>query len=307
MIMNKLCSISIDVDTVDCYLETFGLKKENSNVIYEKIIPRFLSIFDKHGIKATFFVVGRDVGKNADILSKLSKKGHEIANHTMNHIHHLNHLPYDKKLKEVKEAHEVLETVSENEVVGFRAPGYNIDSQVIEILDGLDYTYDSSIHPTFFSPLIKFYVSFLARGKQKSRGMGDIKHAFAPTKPYYPSENFIWKKGDRKILEIPISTVPPIRLPFFGSVYFGTGKHVFDLSYLMVKNFSDILTYELHAIELSDYVKDGINPNLRRNPGMNLTLEQKLSLYDHLFSKIKKSYKVVPEREVANFIMKNRV
>lgn len=56
--------------------------------------PQILDILAKYNAKATFFVSGNKVKSYPDILEREVKEGHEIANHTYNHI-------YDKNMSAV--------------------------------------------------------------------------------------------------------------------------------------------------------------------------------------------------------------
>jgi peptidoglycan/xylan/chitin deacetylase (PgdA/CDA1 family) len=46
---------------------------------------RLLNILDKHGARATFFVVGTNVSQYPGVLRDAYNRGHEIAGHSMNH------------------------------------------------------------------------------------------------------------------------------------------------------------------------------------------------------------------------------
>jgi peptidoglycan/xylan/chitin deacetylase (PgdA/CDA1 family) len=46
---------------------------------------RVLNTLAAHGIKATFFVVGRNCNSFMDVLARTAAAGHRIANHTYNH------------------------------------------------------------------------------------------------------------------------------------------------------------------------------------------------------------------------------
>ncbi len=48
--------------------------------------PWVLHTLDEFKIKATFFCVGDNVRKHADIYSEILKKGHTVGNHTYNHL-----------------------------------------------------------------------------------------------------------------------------------------------------------------------------------------------------------------------------
>lgn len=51
---------------------------------YEYTIP-ILDILYEHEADATFFVVGKNIEDNKDVLNKIEGEGHEIANHTFDH------------------------------------------------------------------------------------------------------------------------------------------------------------------------------------------------------------------------------
>nr|WP_312471423.1 polysaccharide deacetylase family protein [Neobacillus sp.] len=52
--------------------------------------PQILNILAKYNAKATFFVAGNKVKRFPEILRREVKEGHEIANHTYNHIYDRN-------------------------------------------------------------------------------------------------------------------------------------------------------------------------------------------------------------------------
>ena len=47
--------------------------------------PQILDILDRFGVKATFFVVGRNVAQYPDLAREIVRRGHSIANHTWDH------------------------------------------------------------------------------------------------------------------------------------------------------------------------------------------------------------------------------
>ncbi|WP_373217577.1 polysaccharide deacetylase family protein [Ruminococcus sp. 5_1_39BFAA] len=67
-------------DTQDKILYlTFDCGYENGNM------PAILEALKKHGVKATFFVVGNFISDNADLLKQMVTEGHTIGNHTLTH------------------------------------------------------------------------------------------------------------------------------------------------------------------------------------------------------------------------------
>ena len=51
-----------------------------------EVTPWILELLDRHGIKATFFVVGDNVQKHPEIFKMITDRGHRIGNHTFNHV-----------------------------------------------------------------------------------------------------------------------------------------------------------------------------------------------------------------------------
>ena len=50
------------------------------------ITPWVLDLLDKYNIKATFFCVGDNVRKYPSIFQELKDRGHQVGNHTFNHL-----------------------------------------------------------------------------------------------------------------------------------------------------------------------------------------------------------------------------
>jgi peptidoglycan/xylan/chitin deacetylase (PgdA/CDA1 family) len=48
--------------------------------------PMVMEILESHGIKATFFVLGKNAEEYPDLIKQLKEKGHAIGNHGMNHL-----------------------------------------------------------------------------------------------------------------------------------------------------------------------------------------------------------------------------
>ena len=49
--------------------------------------PEILDILDKEGIKATFFIIGKEGDGEKDLLKRMSEEGHAIGIHTYSHIY----------------------------------------------------------------------------------------------------------------------------------------------------------------------------------------------------------------------------
>ncbi|MCG8430585.1 MAG: DUF3473 domain-containing protein [Candidatus Omnitrophica bacterium] len=113
---------------------------------------RILDELDKAGHKATFFILGWIAERRPEMVKRIAASGHEIACHGYNHDIVYTLTP-DEFREDLRAAKGLLEQVSRQEVVGYRAPNFSITEQslwAIDILKEEGFRYDSSIFPTSF-------------------------------------------------------------------------------------------------------------------------------------------------------------
>lgn len=60
-----------------------------------EITPWVLDVLDKYGVKATFFCVGENVCKYPDVYNDVLRRGHQVGNHTFNHIQGWQHRTHE--------------------------------------------------------------------------------------------------------------------------------------------------------------------------------------------------------------------
>ena len=66
------------------------------------ITPKILDILKEENIKATFFVIGKSVDANPEIVKRAYEEGHYIANHTYNHNNSTLYQSSESFIEEVK-------------------------------------------------------------------------------------------------------------------------------------------------------------------------------------------------------------
>jgi polysaccharide deacetylase family protein (PEP-CTERM system associated) len=115
----------------------------------ESSTHRLLDLFDEHGIKSTFFVLGWVARRSPSLVREIHDRGHEIASHGMSH-----RLVYDQSpqefASETRESKALLEEITGTAVLGYRASTYSITRRSLWALDILceaGFRYDSSIFP----------------------------------------------------------------------------------------------------------------------------------------------------------------
>ncbi len=110
---------------------------------------RILKILDTMRTKATFFVLGCVAEKFPAVIAKINKAGHEIASHGYEHIEIYRHTP-DSFREDLNKSIEILQKITGQAVLGFRAPNFSLIEQTmwaVDILVDEGIKYDSSIFP----------------------------------------------------------------------------------------------------------------------------------------------------------------
>jgi peptidoglycan-N-acetylglucosamine deacetylase len=271
----RVLTVQVDVDTTRTLLRFYGLAGggPGPEPVYQQALPRFARLFEEAGVRATFFVVGEDLADeaNRDVVRRLHAAGHEIANHSQTHHYEFGRLGRRAKADEIARAGEAIERTTGQAPVGFRAPGYDVDRDVLELLVEYGYRYDSSILPSVLNVPFKLLHRVMSR-RGTSTGYGSVALSAAPNRAYRPDRRTIWRPGsDGALWEIPVSCVPGLRLPFYAHFNLFTGDRIFRLSSALAARRD--CNYVFHAVEMLD--RDEVDPRLHRHPNVRLPLEQK--------------------------------
>ena len=73
------------------------------------LTPAVLDLLDKHNTKATFFLLGRNIAGNEQIVKETSKRGHEICSHGFEHLHYWKISPL-KAVRDIKRGWQAIDT-----------------------------------------------------------------------------------------------------------------------------------------------------------------------------------------------------
>ncbi len=159
---------------------------------------RVLDLVERHGTKATCFVLGWVAERHPKLVEEIARRGHDVACHGYSHRLIYNQTPADFA-EETRRAKDVLEQIVGRPIRGYRAASYSITAKSLWALDTLielGFEYDSSIFPV----------------RHDRYGI--------PGAPRVP--HIIERSGGGSIVEFPISTLNlgVYRLPIGGGGYF---------------------------------------------------------------------------------------
>lgn len=194
-------AISIDLEDWFCVHNLSGvIKKEGWDECELRVresTERILALFNKHNVRATFFVLGWVAERIPELIKELETQGHEIAVHGYNHLL-LTEISPQEFEEDLTKALEVIEQSGvKTRPVGFRAPSFTMVGSTkgwaLPILEKHGFKYDSSVFPIGFHP--------------------DYGMVEAPLSPYKITES---------LYEFPMSCLEVFgrRFPFSGGGYF---------------------------------------------------------------------------------------
>jgi len=289
-------SISLDLDDHWTYLKTHGNKEWETFPSYlPVVIPRVLDILDELNIHITFFIIAQDAvfKKNHPLLKEIVYRGHDIGNHSFNHDPWL-HLYSEEKLhEELSMSEQFIGEATGYKPLGFRGPGFSYSPKTIKVLIERDYLFDATTLPTFLAPLARMYFLLTAnvdpseRAKRKSL-FGKFSDGFRKNTPH------LVESGQRKLLQMPVTTMPIFRIPFHASyiLYLNTFNKNIALTYFQMALHLCKLTKTEPSILLHplDFLGRDDVDNLSFFPAMKLEHSVKISIMKNILIRLNEQF-----------------
>ena len=232
-------------ELVDLFQDYYHSDRPSGEII--KPTEYILKILRLKKIKATFFVLGEVAQWYPELVRKIAKEGHEIACHGMHH-QDLTMVSKEKFEEELFQSRKILEKLSGKRVIGYRAPNLVITKWLSEVLINQSFQYDSSV----------------CAGRE-ILGKYQAQANISPN-PYRVGKTLL-EKGNSKLVEIPISTFPILKLPGAVSI----ASRIFGITWTKITLNTALKTgatcYYLHPYEFNP------PPKLR-----NLSLKERIFL-----------------------------
>lgn len=98
-----------------------------------------LDTLKQHHITATFFVVGKQVKLHPEIVKRMVEEGHEVGNHTQDHLR-LDTLSLEDVRNELVNCEINVERASGHRMSLMRPPGMRFNPSILKVADELGYT-----------------------------------------------------------------------------------------------------------------------------------------------------------------------
>lgn len=191
--MKKYCLLSNDVETTSIWHN--ALRDETGYKVLKEGMPKLLDLYEKYNIKSTFFFTGYIAKLYPEIVKMIIPFGHEVGSHGLSHKKEdgFDVMPLKKQIIHLQESKNILENISGEEVISFRAPALRVNNDTAIALVETDYKIDSSVASQRFDMFMSF------------GGFQKLNWLTAPRLPYITQPGSLFKKGNGKIIEIPLS------------------------------------------------------------------------------------------------------
>jgi peptidoglycan/xylan/chitin deacetylase (PgdA/CDA1 family) len=297
--------LTVDLDSLRCYRDIHGLEPSTTNAAdaaYRIGVRRLIDFFTAASVPATLFVVGRDAQHpaHAELLGEATDKGFELGNHTYSHFYDLPERSEQVQRDELSRAEDAIEAAGGARPFGYRAPGYHIAPNILEVVRSRGYLYDSSVFPC--PPYYAAKGAIMAWQRLRSRpsrsAMTPVSNLLAPIGAYRPAPDRLWKHDPNSPMpiEIPMCLVPGVRFPVIGTSLHLMGQGGFDAVFPLLKStYKRIFQLEFHAIDFMD--ADDLASNdpssaalTAAQPDLRIPWPQKRALYAHVIARLRETY-----------------
>jgi peptidoglycan/xylan/chitin deacetylase (PgdA/CDA1 family) len=191
--------------------------------------PFLRDVLAEHNATATFFVVGEVADQHPEVIAEIAEEGYEIASHTHSH-RLLSTLDTDTQTEELVQSRNAIRAATGQEVVGFRAPAFDLPAGLFHRLSDAGYEYDSSVVPARRIP--GWY--------------GGEHNVTMPS----PAANVQPEAPD--FCELPVSVMPNIRLPLSGAWTRLLGRTYTRIGMKAIARHGEVPILYFHPWELVD-------------------------------------------------------
>ncbi|OHB67887.1 MAG: hypothetical protein A2V70_06090 [Planctomycetes bacterium RBG_13_63_9] len=150
-----LNALTIDVED---YFQVSGFEKDISRDRWDhwdsRVVAnthRVLKLLDRHGVKATFFVLGWVARHYPQLVQEISSCGHEIGSHSYWHRLVYEQLPEEFR-SDLQQSRDILTDTIGQRITAHRAPSFSITKRslwALEILVEEGFLVDTSVYPTY--------------------------------------------------------------------------------------------------------------------------------------------------------------
>jgi len=290
----RLASLSLDLDDLWTYLRAAGRAEWQAYPsMLDLVVPRALDLFERLGLPATVFVVGRDAmgARHRAVFARLGNAAAEIGNHSLDHDLALHARTPVAIADDLAAAHDAIVAATGRIPQGFRGPGYGVSPASVAALVRRGYAYDASLFPSAVEPVVRALYRRRMRPRSVSLPPARWREALRPIRPHRLAAPGV------SLAEVPVTTMPLFRLPFHGTYLMEIGQSspavaraYFRLALLLCRLTGTGPSFVLHG---TDFVDGAEVPDLHFAPGMRWPWRDKVALLETALTELASRFQMV--------------
>lgn len=130
---------------------SFADEKEVAKCVYltfddgpsDRVTPKILDVLDEEGVKATFFIIGKNAENRQYLIEREFSSGHTVAVHSYSHDYKSIYSSPKALLEDIEKCNDVLEQITGERSHLYRFPGgsYNLSSPLVNAVCNAGYRY----------------------------------------------------------------------------------------------------------------------------------------------------------------------
>ncbi|MBQ7697103.1 MAG: polysaccharide deacetylase family protein [Paludibacteraceae bacterium] len=229
-------------------------------------LPQLLDLYERYGVKSTFFVLGQLADLKPNIVKQIVARGQEVGSHGYQHDYRFafDLMPLEDQIAELRKSKDLLEQIIGQEIVSFRAPALRVNSDTPKALREVGFKFDSSVAPQRMD-------AFMSLGTNKKQWLK------APRAIYETAIDNLSREGHSGIIEVPISS--------YGVPYIGTMMRILPfvmtpltrrLLYWESKRKNTPITFLYHPSEAVKEIEEEYSPHRRAQSELGYLLSDVL-------------------------------
>ena len=251
----KIVFFTNDVETTS--LKNHCLSDKTGEKVLKEGMPILLRLYKKYNVKSTFFFTGYIAEKFPDIVKMILYDGHEVGCHGYTHFADsaFDVLSLDQQVEYLHKAKSILEDLSGQEVISFRAPALRVNEHTPLALEKTGFKIDSSVSPQRGDMFFSF-------GSLKK-----LAWLSAPRFCYFTQNSNLSRRGGSNIFEIPANSYI---LP-----YVGTFMRISPTITKLIRMIADIESkfsnhYPMFIIHPNELIEEKLNQSLFNRRSKNI-------------------------------------
>jgi hypothetical protein len=252
-----LLSLGLDLDNLWSYMKIHGDPGWESHPTYLEPLAELLEQFTaRHNVRLTIFVVGQDAAldKNAQAFARLAALGHEMGNHSFKHEPWFHLYARPEIEDEIARTEDAIEKATGPAPEGVPRPrlqpqprhaaGAGGAELSLRLLDAADLPGPAGARLL----LLEEPRHAGSRAREAQQALRRLQGRPAAIRPY------AWNVDGRRIVELPVTTMPIVRVPF-------------HMSYLLyLSRFSSLAASTHFGTSLAMCRWGGITPSFLLHP-----------------------------------------